>query len=94
MATSRSDEQARDAESLAVLRREFPKWKVWRARGESGRPGAWMANPPEDMAGVEPTLMADSAEALAALMCSPRPGYARRLPAPPFPAPPFSAPSP
>ncbi|WP_241485008.1 hypothetical protein [Nocardiopsis potens] len=53
-----------------------------------------MANPPEDMAGVEPTLMADSAEALAALMCSPRPGYARRLPAPPFPAPPFSAPSP
>ncbi|WP_017540521.1 hypothetical protein [Nocardiopsis halophila] len=62
------------------LRRDFPRWRVWRAKRPDGTPGMWMANPPPERTDLTPTLMAETADGLRVQMAAPGPRYGRPVP--------------
>lgn len=46
------------------LQADFPAYRIWRAIRRDGVPGDWMATLRDPSAGVDPTVMASSADEL------------------------------
>lgn len=53
-----------DEDALAALRRDFPGHRISRGRRHDGTLGCWVAVLRDPSAGVYPTLIEDTAEAL------------------------------
>jgi hypothetical protein len=50
-----------DDQALARLRSEFPGYRIWRATRYDGLPGDWVATLHDDSAGIDPTVIRNSA---------------------------------
>ena len=62
---------------LERIRRDFPRWRIWRAEGASG-PGSWVATRRVDD-DVEPTIVADSPAELRRRLANPSKRAGRHL---------------
>ncbi|MBW8483461.1 hypothetical protein [Actinomadura parmotrematis] len=64
--------------ALAALRLDFPGHRIWRSVRYDGRLGDWVATLHDPAAGVDPTVIRTSAEALRAELRIERDRAARR----------------
>lgn len=55
---------ASDDDVRARLRADFPGYRIWRSVRRDGAPGDWVATLRDLSAGVDPTVMASSADEL------------------------------
>jgi hypothetical protein len=61
-----------DEETLDQLRAQFPGWPPWRPRRRDGEPSSWAATRRDESAGVDPTVVANTAEELRAALAEQR----------------------
>jgi hypothetical protein len=61
-----------DDDEPAAIEAEFEGWHVWRATNRFGDPGDYVATLRDPSAGVDPTVMADTAERLRASLAEQR----------------------
>lgn len=63
---------ATDEDALSAIAADFPGWHLWRPRRMDSRPSSWAATRREETAGVDPTVMANTAEDLRAALAEQR----------------------
>ncbi|MGI8336298.1 hypothetical protein ACRYCC_40685 [Actinomadura scrupuli] len=61
-----------DEETIEQITAEFRGWRVWRPRRRDGRPSSWAATRHDESAGVDPTVIADTAAQLRAALAEQR----------------------
>lgn len=53
-----------DDETIERITAEFPGWRVWRPKRWDDRPSSWAATRRDESAGVDPTVLANTADEL------------------------------
>jgi hypothetical protein len=61
-----------DEQTIEQITAEHPGWRIWRTRRWDDKPTSWAATLRDDAAGVDPTVIANTAEQLRAALAEQR----------------------